>query len=78
MSPDEPGDLHSDAVSKERSAIERVLHAVDGMRGLIGSLLIGAIGVAAIRAGGTAGWALGAALSLVCVLGVTVVARGHG
>jgi hypothetical protein len=48
------------------------------MRGLVGSLLIGAIGVAAIRAGGTAGWALGMALSLLCVIGVTLVVRGHG
>jgi hypothetical protein len=63
-------------VSKERSGIERALHALDGMRGLVGSLLIGAIGVAAIRAGGTAGWAIGMALSLLCVIGVTLVVRG--
>jgi hypothetical protein len=39
-------------VSEERTGVDRVLHAIDGFRGLMGLLLVAVIAVAAIRAGG--------------------------
>jgi len=46
----------------ERNGAERVLAAVDGIRGFFGGLLVFAVAVASMDAGGTAGWALGAGL----------------
>jgi hypothetical protein len=65
-------------VSGERSGIERGIRAVDGIRGVVGSLLVGGIGIAALRAGGTAGWALGIVLLLLAASGVALSFRPRG
>jgi hypothetical protein len=65
-------------VSGERSGIERGIRAVDGIRGVVGSLLVGSIGVAAIRAGGTAAWALGIVLLVLAATGITLSLRPRG
>jgi hypothetical protein len=44
----------------ERGGVERVLRRIDFVRGLGGLLLLAGIGVAAVLAGGLAGWLLGA------------------
>jgi hypothetical protein len=56
-------------VSAEPSQIERWLDGIDGVRGLLGLLFFAGIGVAAIRAGGAAGWALGIVLLTLCAVG---------
>jgi hypothetical protein len=51
-----------------------VLHAVDGVRGFFGSILLGRVGIAAVAAGGTAGWILGAALIALGLTGIVLFA----
>lgn len=46
-------------MADEQNRAERVLSAIDGVRGFFGGLLLVALAVAAMEAGGTAGWALG-------------------
>jgi hypothetical protein len=58
-------------VSEPAPGTEGFFRVVDWMRGVLGLLLVAGIGVAAILAGGPAGWALGAVLLVPCtVLGV--------
>ena len=64
-------------MSDGRSGIERALQLIDGGRGFVGSLVIGAVGVAAIRAGGVVGWAFGAVLIAMCVAGIGFILRGR-
>ena len=61
----------------ERTGTERVLHVVDGVRGFFGSILLGVVGIAAVAAGGTAGWALGAALIALGLTGIVLFAMGR-
>ena len=64
-------------VSDEQGPVERVLAVVDGARGLLGGLLVLAIAIAAMRAGGAAGWALAIALLLALGSGLVVTLRRH-
>ena len=72
-------------VAPPKTGIERVLAVVDGVRGLFGSLLFGAIGVAAIRSGGTAGNVVGIAFLTLAALTIGLaiwraasgIASGH-
>jgi len=60
----------------ERGGVERLLARIDFVRGLGGLLLLAGIGVAAVVAGGLAGWLLGAAfLAVSVVLFVALVRR---
>jgi hypothetical protein len=52
----------------EPGEVERLLARIDFVRGLGGLLLLAAIGVAAVVAGGLAGWLLGAAFVVVAVV----------
>jgi hypothetical protein len=61
----------------ERGAVERVLRRIDFVRGLGGLLLLAAIGVAAVAAGGLAGWILGAGLLALSVTLFVVLIRGR-
>ena len=57
-------------MTKRRGA-EKVLGRIDFFRGVGGLILMAAIGVAALAAGGPAGWILGVVLLSVCIaLGV--------
>ena len=51
------------------SGIERTLQLVDGVRGTLGAVLVIAIAIGALRAGGTAGIVLGASLLAVVAVG---------
>jgi hypothetical protein len=53
------------------SGVERVLNRIDGVRRFFGGLLLVALAVAAMRTGGTAGWALG--VGLLAFLGCGLV-----
>jgi hypothetical protein len=59
-----------------RSRVQGVLDAVDVVRGFLGGLLLVVVTVAAIRAGGTAGWALGAGLLVFVAAALVRVLRG--
>src|SRR5207302_595978 len=57
-----PEPSYTSSVDDERGGVERVLGAVDAIRGLGGGVLVLVIAVASFTAGGTAGWALGGCL----------------
>jgi hypothetical protein len=57
------------------SEIERVLNVIDGVRGVFGALLLGGIAIAAIAAGGTWGWTLGAVLIAAALAGILWIAH---
>jgi hypothetical protein len=67
-------------VPDERSGIERVLDFVNGIRGLIGALIFGGAGVAAVRSGGTAGWVVGVVLLAVAavIVGLAIWSMASG
>jgi hypothetical protein len=56
-------------MAEGRTRVDRVLYRIDGFRGLLGLLLAAVIAVAAIRAGGTAGWVFGVLLLALCAAG---------
>ena len=62
-------------MGEEPTTVERVLDVIDGFRGLLGLLLVVGVAVAALRAGGIAGWVLGVVLLALCATGVVVVVR---
>ena len=61
----------------QRTGVERLINAVEGIFGLLGGVVLVGIAVAAFRAGGTAGLALGAGLLLVLAGGLVGVIRRH-
>lgn len=62
---------------EERNRAERVLSVIDGVRGVFGGLLVFGVAIAAMNAGGVAGWALGAGLLGFLGGGLTLVIRRH-
>jgi hypothetical protein len=64
-------------VPDQRTGVERLINAVDGVLGLLGGVVVVGFAVVAIRAGGTAGLALGAGLLLVLAGGLVGVIRRH-
>jgi hypothetical protein len=54
-----------------------LINAVDGFLGLLGGVVVVGVAVPAIRAGGTAGLALGAGLLLILAGGLVGVIRRH-
>jgi hypothetical protein len=59
----------------ERGGVEGLLARIDFVRGLGGLLLLAGVGVAAVVAGGLAGWLLGAGFLAVSVALLLVLVR---
>jgi membrane protein implicated in regulation of membrane protease activity len=55
--------------------VEGTLALIDGVRGLFFAALLAGIGIAAMVAGGLAGWLLGLALLALCVVVVVLAVR---
>ena len=72
--PGEPPDPNS-GLNCGLMVVERVIRFADGVRGLLGALIIGGIGVAAARSGGTAGWVVGGVLLTVSAVFVGLAVR---
>jgi hypothetical protein len=56
-------------MADSRSGVERFISLADGLSGVVGGVVILAIAVAAMSAGGVAGWALGGSLLGLALVG---------
>jgi hypothetical protein len=62
-------------MAEGRTGVDRVLYRIDSVRGTLGLLFVAVIAVAAMRAGGTAGWVLGVLLLALCAAGGVYLIR---